>query len=103
MKIRVIEAFRDKFHHARVFNVGEVVDFEDKRAQDLIERKLAETIPVAKDASDGQEGDKPPKAITEKTAENPKADENEGAADAKKASEKAAAEKIAKARKKLKK
>lgn len=98
MKIRVIEAFRDRFHHSHVFSVGEVVDFTEERAQELIARKLAVKYSDGKDAPVGKEGDEPPKAEVEVPASDETKED-----DAKVASEQAAALKIAKARKKMKK
>ena len=42
MKVKVIRQFLDKFNLARTFNPGEVVDFEEKRAKDIISRGLGE-------------------------------------------------------------
>ena len=42
MKIRVISEFYDKFHTSTLFKVGTVLDFDEKRAQDVIAKKLAE-------------------------------------------------------------
>ena len=113
MRVVVREAFHDKFHFARIFNSGEVVDFVEERAQDLIKRGLAEKV-----HADGvQEGDKPPKvedagdktmvsgssegANAETVSVN--ADAGNYAAGAKKKSEEAAAAKIAKVKAKMNK
>ena len=40
MKVKVLLPFSDKYNLARTFNPGEVVDFEDKRANDIVTRGL---------------------------------------------------------------
>ena len=42
MKIRVISEFYDKYHTSTRFEVGTVLDFDEKRALDVIAKKLAE-------------------------------------------------------------
>ena len=42
MKLKVIKIFRDKYNRSTRYMPGEIVDFAPKRAQDLIERGLAE-------------------------------------------------------------
>lgn len=42
MKIRVKVEFHDKFHLERVFKVGEIIEFDDQRAGDIIARGLGE-------------------------------------------------------------
>ena len=44
MKVKVIRPFLDKFNLARTFNPGEVADFEEDRAKDIVERGLGEFI-----------------------------------------------------------
>lgn len=50
MKIRVISEFYDKFHTSTLFKVGTVLDFDEKRAQDVISKKLAEPFVEPKPA-----------------------------------------------------
>lgn len=40
MKVKVIQEFRDKFNYNKVFEVGNVYEFEDARAKDILARKL---------------------------------------------------------------
>lgn len=40
MKVKVLLPFNDKYNLARTFNPGEVVDFEEKRAYDIVNRGL---------------------------------------------------------------
>ena len=40
MKVKVIEEFRDKFNFSKTYKVGEVVEFEKERAEDIIARNL---------------------------------------------------------------
>ena len=42
MKVKVKSLFYDKFNLTRCFKPGEVVDFEEKRAKDIVERGLGE-------------------------------------------------------------
>ena len=42
MKIKVKVEFHDKFHMEHVFKAGEVVEFDDQRAGDIISRGLGE-------------------------------------------------------------
>ena len=105
MRVTVTTPFHDKFNQKRIFWSGEVVDFEDKRAADLVGRGLA--TPVKADAVN-TDGAEEKKVVESAKAEPLKEDEpKETAADnsekAKEASEKAAAEKIAKAKAKLSK
>ena len=41
MKVKVLRTFCDKYNLARVFTPGEVVDFEQERAKDIVSRGLA--------------------------------------------------------------
>ena len=52
MKVKVNSLFYDKFNLTRCFKPGEVVDFEEKRAKDIVERGLGEFFkePKAYDA-----------------------------------------------------
>ena len=49
MKVEVTSPFLDKFNSSRTYNVGEVVEFDDERANNLIARGLAKAFaePVA--------------------------------------------------------
>lgn len=50
MKIRVIKVFKDKKTRER-YNVGDVIDFEKKRAEQAIEKGLAEKVKTEKKES----------------------------------------------------
>ena len=41
-KIKVVQVFRDKFNTAVRYEVGQELDFDAERADDLVNRKLAE-------------------------------------------------------------
>ena len=47
MKVRVINIFSDKYNLARVYQPGEIVDFEEKRAEDIVTRHLGEYVEEA--------------------------------------------------------
>lgn len=40
MKVKVLQAFRDKFNTSRVFQPGEVLDFEAARANNIVKLGL---------------------------------------------------------------
>lgn len=44
MKIRVINEFHDKFNLSVVFGKGEIHEFEDARAEEIIARGLGEKV-----------------------------------------------------------
>ena len=48
--VRVISEFLDKFNPARLYKVGEVVQFADERAADMVARKLAVLVEEPKKA-----------------------------------------------------
>ncbi|MGO1702422.1 MAG: hypothetical protein ACTHY1_03485 [Lactobacillus helveticus] len=50
MKIRVIKVFKDKKTRER-YNVGDVIDFEKKRAEEAIEKGLAKKVKTEKKES----------------------------------------------------
>lgn len=66
MKIRVVSEFYDKFHTSTLFKVGTVLDFDDARALDVINRNLAEAVVEEPKKADT------PKPEPEKVEENPK-------------------------------
>lgn len=41
-KIKVVQVFRDKFNTAVRYEVGQELEFDAERADDLVNRKLAE-------------------------------------------------------------
>lgn len=58
MRAKVVETFLDKYDANIVYNVGDVVDFDDERVKDLTDRQLVIVI----DAED----EKPKKATRRK-------------------------------------
>lgn len=100
MRVTVTTSFHDKFNQKRIFWTGEVVDFEDKRAADLVDRGLA--TPVKADAvnTDGAEEKKVVESAAAEPLKEDKPEEKvaDNSEKAKEASEKAAAKKIAKAK-----
>ena len=67
MKVRVKQAFRDQFNTSRIFQPGEVLDFEAARANNIVKLGLGalvdeENAPVA-------EAPKPKKPRKKKTEE----------------------------------
>lgn len=59
MKVVVLKRFRDKFDGKTRYQPGEVVEFVDERAKDLIERGLAKAEEVIEESS-SIEPDTPP-------------------------------------------
>ena len=44
VKIKVVQGFRDKFNKAVRYEVGQELEFEAERANDVVSRKLAEFV-----------------------------------------------------------
>ena len=44
VKIKVVQVFRDKFNKAVRYEVGQELEFEAERANDVVSRKLAEYV-----------------------------------------------------------
>lgn len=42
VKVKVLQLFRDKYNKAVRYEVGQEVEFEQERADDVVSRKLAE-------------------------------------------------------------
>lgn len=42
VKIKVVQTFRDKFNKAVRYEVGQELEFDEERANDVVNRKLAE-------------------------------------------------------------
>lgn len=125
MKGKVIERFRDKFNWDTLYEVGTIVDFDEKRMEDLIARKLCEKLEGQEETPapkvNNKERKKAPKKNvlddgeeTKKQEENPKdevtkpeektaEENNDGELDEKTKSEQEAAKKIAEATKKAEK
>lgn len=103
MKVKVIEAFRDKFHLSRVFFAGEVVNFEDERAKTLLERGLVEKVDKKADAEDTDptDFDENPKGESENVEGKAEEKPTEGTQDADPKAEDAKAESIRKAKAQL--
>ena len=47
-KIKVVQVFRDKFNKAVRYKVGQELEFDAERAEDLVNRKLAEYVAPTK-------------------------------------------------------
>lgn len=57
-KVKVVKRFRDKFDHVTRYEVGTEHEFETERADDLIERGLAEAVEgTTLDPKDGKKSD----------------------------------------------
>lgn len=44
VKIKVVQVFRDKFNKAVRYEVGQELEFDAERANDVVNRKLAEFV-----------------------------------------------------------
>ena len=47
-KLKVVQVFRDKFNKAVRYKVGQELEFDAERAEDLVNRKLAEYVAPTK-------------------------------------------------------
>lgn len=65
MKVEVTSPFLDKFNSSRMYNVGEVVEFEDERAKDMISRRLAKAFEEPKE-DPKEEPKEEPKPVVKK-------------------------------------
>lgn len=116
-KVEVLFDFYDKFHTSTHYKVGDVVEFDEERADDVIARGLAKAVKTkgktekTQETKTGNEGDNPNgetdnkgKANTDPKENEKPVDDGKPAEDAedekKKASEKKAAEILAKVNKK---
>ena len=72
MKIKVLERFVNKFDRTERFEPGQVLDFDDERAADVIERGLAEAVeePAGDEDPAGDENDKSPEGGLDESPEN---------------------------------
>lgn len=50
-QIKVLHKFRDKFNYTHLYGVGEIVAFDDARAEDIVARGLGEFVAPAKPQS----------------------------------------------------
>ncbi len=91
MKGIVINPFRDKYHFNTGYEVGDVVDFERTRMEDLISRGLC------KKYEEQEETPAPLKDEQEASVPSKEEEETTSVDEAKEKSEQEAAEKIAKA------
>lgn len=116
-KVEVLFDFYDKFHTSSLFKVGDVVEFDDERAADVIARGLAKAVKAkgkaekTPDPGKGKDNTDPGKEDTPETNGEGKTDTKEEVKDGVKtemeteeekkvASEKKAAEILAKVNKK---
>ena len=44
MKVKVLQEFWDKYNRDKKYEVGDVVDFEQTRAEDIVSRGLGEEV-----------------------------------------------------------
>ena len=49
MEVKVIKPFCDKFNLSRLFTPGEIVNFEEKRAENIVSRGLGEIVKAKKE------------------------------------------------------
>ena len=47
MKVKVLTQFHDKDNYAHIYEVGEIIEFDDTRANSLISRKLVKSVESA--------------------------------------------------------
>lgn len=99
MKVKIVRPFYDKFNLSRLFNPGEVVDFEEKRAEDIVSRGLGEFSkenkaekpeapkveePAEPEAPKAEEPNAEPEGTAGATSEEPEAESEEAPAEPKK-------------------
>ena len=65
MKVKVKSTFLDKFNRSRVYNPGDVVEFEDERAEDIVSRGLGEAVKEEAEAPKPAPAPKPRKKKAE--------------------------------------
>lgn len=107
-KVEVLFDFYDKFHTSSLFKVGDVVEFDDERAADVIARGLAKAVKAkgkAEKTPDPGKEDTPEtngegKTDTKEEVKDGVKTETETEEEKKVASEKKAAEILAKVNKK---
>lgn len=82
-KVKVLFDFYDKFHTSTHYKVGDVVEFEDERANDVISRGLAKAVKSKADKTDKPEDEDNPDPDKGKDAKGDEGtntpDTNEGA------------------------
>ena len=64
MRVKVKETFRDKFNTSRLYKPGEVLDFEEERAKNMVRLGLVE--PVVPEVHAAPEEPKKPRAPRKK-------------------------------------
>ena len=69
MKIRVISEFYDKFHPSILFKEGTVVDFEEKRAQYIIDKGLGVLVETKK-TNEPSKTEQPAPVVEDATADD---------------------------------
>ena len=58
-QIKVLHKFRDKNNYAHIYGVGEVVAFDDERANDIVARGLGEFVAPKKETKEHKPSDTP--------------------------------------------
>ena len=48
MKVKVLQPFRDKFNFSRLYQPGEILDFDKERADSIVKLHRAEPVGVEK-------------------------------------------------------
>lgn len=69
MKVKVLLPFRDKDHFPRMYQPGEVVDFEQGRAEHVVKLGLAEPVKEVYEAPRAEEAPKKKTTRKKKTEE----------------------------------
>lgn len=103
MRVVVLNEFRDKYQFSHIFKVGEILEFGDERANDLLSRglvKLADEVKAEEENSGEDEAQQPHEVAEEQSTEEVGEPAEEDAAKA--LSEAKAADAIAKAQKAIK-
>ena len=58
MKTKVLKVFENKYQRGKYFTPGQIVEFEEGRAKDLIARGLAEEVTEIKESPKAKESEK---------------------------------------------
>lgn len=70
MKVKVKAVFRDKLHYSRLYQPGEVVDFDRERAENIVALGLGEPVKEAVKAKVETPADAPAEKPAENASEN---------------------------------
>ncbi|MGM9810964.1 MAG: hypothetical protein ACI30J_08895 [Paludibacteraceae bacterium] len=64
-QIKVIHKFRDKYNYSHIYCVGEVVSFDDERANDIVERGLGSMVSAPKETKKNEQSSHSTTVLTE--------------------------------------